>query len=205
MAKSFKHVGLLCAAIVGLGSSPAAAECIISSAEMFDPFAPYKDAGAIVHKESGFVFPAEAAGFQRQCEMTTDFTGNHFEVGYVRSIGVDEVTVKIVVVHLEELSAQDHYNITKPDLISHYSSASAESEGEYFVSGRTDITAYQGIFDGEKAGVPWHFSLTALDYGYWDARLIADYPQEIDAKAQEVLMELIEAFQWQIPTPQAGN
>ena len=42
--------------------------------------------------------------------------------------------------------------------------------------------------------------MTALDYGYWDARLTASYPQEIDTAAQEAIMELITAFQWQTPT-----
>ncbi|QJB70509.1 hypothetical protein [Parasphingorhabdus halotolerans] len=166
---------------------------------MFDVFAPYKGGSSIVHKDSGFVFPAEIAGFTRQCEMTTDFSGNNFEIGYVRTVDDHEIDVRIVVVHLEDLDAKNHYIIIKPDLLSRYSSASVLSEGDYFVSGRPDIAAYQGIFDGDKDSIPWHFSLTAMDYGYWDARLVASYPQEIDADAQEALMELITAFQWQVP------
>ena len=53
--------------------------------------------------------------------------------------------------------------------------------------------------------MPWHFSVTALDYGYWDARLTASYPQEIDSAAQEAIMELITAFQWQTPTSENGE
>ena len=56
-----------------LAGSPAAAECVKGAAPLFDPFAPYKDPGSIIHKESGFVFPASVGGFQRECEMTTDF------------------------------------------------------------------------------------------------------------------------------------
>mgnify|MGYP005990936943 CR=1 FL=1 len=201
MLKRMKIAAMLSAAALGvtLASSPAAAECVIGSAPLFDPFAPYKEPGAIIHKESGFIFPASIAGFQRECEMTTDFSGNNFEIGYVRDFEGHDIEIKIVIIHLEQLNAQDHYKIVKPDLLSQYSSAAVVSEGDYFVSGRPDITAYQGIFDGDKDGVPWHFSVTALDYGYWDARLTASYPQEVDAAAQDAIMELITAFQWQTP------
>tara|TARA_R110000824_G_scaffold211072_5_gene397048 strand:+ start:270 stop:905 length:636 start_codon:yes stop_codon:yes gene_type:complete len=188
---------------LALTSSPAAAECVIGSAPLFDPFAPYKEPGAIIHKESGFIFPATIAGFRRECEMTTDFSGNNFEIGYLRDFEGHEIEIKIAIIHLEELNAEDHYKIVKPDMLSHYSNATSLSEGDYFVSGRPDIAAYQGIFDGDKDGIPWHFSVTALDYGYWDARLTASYPQEVDAAAQEAIMELITAFQWQ--TPISGN
>lgn len=181
-------------------NSPAAAECVMGSIPLYDPFAPYKEPGSIIHKDSGFIFPASIAGFSRECEMTTDFSGNNFEIGYLRDYQDHEIEIKIAIVHLAELNAEDHYKIIRPDMLSHYSNPTVVSEGDYFVSGRSDITAYQGIFDGDKDGVPWHFSATALDYGYWDARLIASYPQEIDAAAQEAIMELITAFQWQTPT-----
>ena len=202
MPKKINLIGFASVAALAmiLTSSPAAAECVIGSAPLFDPFTPYKEPGAIIHKDSGFIFPATIAGFGRQCEMTTDFTGNNFEIRYLRDLEDHEIEIKIAIVHLEELNAGDHYKIIKPDMLSHYSSATAVSEGDYFVSGRTDITAYQGIFDGDKGGVPWHFSVTALDYGYWDARLMASYPQEIDSVAQDAIMELITAFQWQTPT-----
>ncbi|NRD90121.1 hypothetical protein C8024_12615 [Sphingopyxis sp. BSNA05] len=201
MLTKLKMAGLIPAAALALilTSSPAAAECVIGSAPLFDPFAPYKEPGSIIHKESGFIFPAAIAGFRRQCEMTTDFSGNNFEIGYLRDFESHEIEIRIAIIHLEELNAQDHYQIVKPDLLSQYSSAAVVSEGDYFVSGRPDITAYQGIFDGDKDTVPWHFSVTALDYGYWDARLTASYPQEIDTAAQEAIMELIAAFQWQTP------
>ncbi|WP_417621954.1 hypothetical protein [Parasphingorhabdus sp.] len=185
--------------------SPAAAECVIGSAPLFDPFAPYKDAGSIIHKDSGFLFPATIAGFRRQCEMTTDFSGNNFEIRYLRDFEDHEIEIKIAIVHLEELDAENHYKIIKPDVMSLYSSAATISEGDYFVSGRPEISAYQGIFDGDKAGVPWHFSVTTLDYGYWDARLLASYPQEIDAGAQNAITELITAFQWQTPIDGDGE
>ncbi|MEH6789238.1 hypothetical protein [Parasphingorhabdus sp.] len=200
MLMAFRQAALASAAALLFAGSPAAAECVVGSAPLFDPFAPYKGAGAIVHKDSGFVFPATIAGFQRECEMTTDFTGNNFEIGYRREVEDHPISIKIVIVHLEQLKAEDHYQIIKPDVMSHYSSAATVSEGDYFISGRPDIPAYQGIFDGDRDGVPWHFSLTAMDYGYWDARLVASYPQEIDAAAQTAIMELIAAFQWQTPT-----
>lgn len=202
MLTKLKLAGFASAAALALTltSSPAAAECVIGSAPLFDPFAPYKEPGAIIHKESGFIFPATIAGFRRQCEMTTDFSGNNFEIGYLRDFEDHEIEIKIAIIHLEELNAEDHYQIVKPDLLSQYSSAAVVSEGDYFVSGRPEISAFQGIFDGANNGVPWHFSVTALDYGYWDARLTASYPQEIDSAAQEAIMELITAFQWQTPT-----
>lgn len=202
MLTKLKLTGFASAAVlaVTLTSSPVAAECVIGSAPLFDPFVPYKEPGAIIHKESGFIFPATIAGFRRECEMTTDFSGNNFEIGYLRDFEDHEIDIKLSIIHLVELNAEDHYQIVKPDLLSQYSSAAVVSEGEYFVSGRPEIAAYQGIFDGDKDGVPWHFSVTTLDYGYWDARLTASYPQEIDTAAQAAIMELITAFQWQTPT-----
>ena len=201
MLTKLKLTGFMSAAALALtlASSPAAAECVIGSAPLFDPFAPYKEPGAIIHEESGFIFPADIAGFRRQCEMTTDFSGNNFEIGYLPDFEGHEIEIKIAIIHLEELNAEDHYKIVKPDLLAQYSSAAVVSEGEYFLSGRPEIDGYQGIFDGDKDSVPWHFSVTALDYGYWDARLTASYPQEIDSAAQEAIMELITAFQWQTP------
>ncbi|MGB5484413.1 hypothetical protein [Parasphingorhabdus sp.] len=201
MLKKIKLAGFASVAALAVitTTSPAAAECVIGSAPLFDPFASYKDPGAIIHKDSGFIFPATIAGFRRQCEMTTDFSGNNFEIRYLRDFEDHEIEIKIAIIHLEQLNSADHYEIIKPDMLSQYSSASVISEGDYFVSGRPDIAAYQGIFDGDKDSIPWHFSVTALDYGYWDARLMASYPQEVDAAAQEAIMELITAFQWQTP------
>ncbi len=197
-----KLTGFLSLAVgaLALTCSPAAAECVNGAEPLFDPFTAYKEPGSIIHKESSFVFPAAIEGFRRECEMTTDFSGNNFEIGYVRDVDDHEIEVKISIIHLEQLNAQDHYLIVKPDILSGYSNPAVVFEGDYFVSGRPDIVAYQGIFDGDKDGIPWHFSVTALDYGFWDARLTASYPQEIDAAAQEAIMELIKAFQWQTPT-----
>ena len=200
MPTKMKLTGFLVLAASTMTASPVAAECVLGAGPLFDPFAPYKEPSSIVHKESGFVFPVFAAGFRRECEMTTDFSGNNFEIGYVRDVEDHEIEVKITIVHLEQLTAQDHYLIVKPDILSRYSNPAVVSEGDYLVPDRPDIIAYQGIFDGDRDGVPWHFSVTALDYGYWDARLTASYPQEVDSAAQEAIMELIRAFQWQTPT-----
>ncbi len=195
----FSRILMVGAGLLALSSSPAAAECAASADPMANPFETYSDSSSIVHKDSGFIFPAEVAGFRRECAMTKDFTGNNFQIGYVKDIDEDRVDVKITVIHLVGLKARDHYQIIKPDLMSHFSSTAPISEGEYFVSGRPDLDTYQGIFDGEYQNIPWHFSITAIDYGHWDARLTVSYPVEIEPVAQEGLMELITAFQWQTP------
>ncbi|MEJ6595185.1 hypothetical protein [Parasphingorhabdus sp.] len=148
MLTKMKLIGYASVAALALtlASSPATAECVIGSAPLFDPFAPYKEPGAIIHKDSGFIFSATIAGFRRQCEMTTDFSGNNFEIGYLRDYQDHEIEIKIAIVHLVELNAEDHYKIVKPDMLSHYSSYANLSEGDYFVAGRPDIVAYQGIF-----------------------------------------------------------
>lgn len=187
------------AGISCLASTPAAAQCVIGKEEMLDPFVYNQGTSTIVHKDSGFIFPAEVAGFQRECAMTKDFTGNNFQIGYVKAIGEDNIDVRITVIHLVGLKARDHYEIIKPDVMAHFSSAAPLSEGEYYVPGRPELNAYQGIFESEYNGIPWHFSTTTIDYGHWDARLTVTYPVKIDKIAQEDLMELITAFQWQTP------
>ena len=84
---------LIGASVLCFASTPAAAECVIGSEPLFDPFAPYKGGSAIVHKDSGFVFPAETAGFRRLCEMTTDFSGDNFQIRYERTIGDQPIAV----------------------------------------------------------------------------------------------------------------
>ena len=87
--------------------------------------------------------------------MTTDLTGDNFQIRYAQDVGKQKIEVNIAV--------------------------------------------YQDILDGEKDGVLWHFSLSTLGDGYWHARLIVSYPHEIDPIAQEALLKLITAFQWQTP------
>ena len=156
---------------------------------------------ALVHRESGFAFPAEMSGFKRTNSHEKDFSGDYVQIGYDRKIGDDIIAVRIAVVHLADLTAKDHYEIMKPIAMSYFSSTSVVSEGDYPIFKKSGIPAYQGIFSGLQENKPWHFSLTTIDYGYWDARLVAAYPEKIDAKAQKAIHDLVAAFQWQRPSP----
>lgn len=163
------------------------------------------DGDVLIHTASGFRFPAQVAGFTRMKEGGSDPSGEYIAIGYERQLGRDDkIIVRIAIVHLVDMTAAEHYIIMKPVAMSHFFAASVVSETTFSIEGQPDIPGYRGVFAGERDGNPWRFSLTTVDFGYWDGRLASAYPAERACDAESALDGLLAAFRWQRPITPVG-
>ncbi|AVA16206.1 hypothetical protein KRR38_35525 [Novosphingobium sp. G106] len=154
----------------------------------------------MIHTASGFRFPAQVAGFTRMKERGSDPSGEYVAIGYERQIGQDDqIIVRIAIVHLVDMTAAEHYTIMKSVAMSHFSAVSVLSETRFSIGGQPDIPGYRGVFAGERGDHSWRFSLTTVDFGFWDGRLASAYPAGRAREAESALDGLLSAFRWQRP------
>lgn len=161
------------------------------------------DETTLVHAASGLRFPAEFAGFTRLRERAFDPGGEYIAVGYDRPLGTgsDRIVVRIAVVHIEDMSAHDHYEIMRQSTMSHFSAPTLLSQGPTKIPNQRRLDAYRGTFTGMRDDQPWNFSLTTVNYGYWSGRMTAAYPASQAAEAQKQLGTLLAAIRLQQPKP----
>lgn len=169
--------------------------------EIPDGFVLASDGTTIVHVASGLRFPAEFAGFIRLRERAFDPGGEYIAVGYNRPLGMgtERIIVRIAVVHIEDMSAHDHYEIMRQATMSHFSAPTLLSQGPTKIPNQRHLDAYRGTFTGIRDGQPWHFSLTTVDYGYWSGRMTAAYPVSQAAEAEGHLGKLLAEVRLQRP------
>ena len=174
-----------------------------ATAEIPDGFVLAADETTLVHAASGLRFPAEFAGFTRLRERAFDPGGEYIAVGYDRPLGTgsDRIVVRIAVVHIEDMSAHDHYEIMRQSTMSHFSAPTLLSQGPTKIPNQRRLDAYRGTFTGARDNQPWLFSLTTVNYGYWSGRMTAAYPENQAAEAQKQLGTLLAAIRLQQPKP----
>lgn len=174
-----------------------------ATAEIPDGFVLAADETTLVHAASGLRFPAEFAGFARLRERAFDPGGEYIAVGYDRPLGTssDRIVVRIAVVHIEDMSAHDHYEIMRQSTMSHFSAPTLLSQGPTKIPNQRRLDAYRGTFTGMRDNQPWNFSLTTVNYGYWSGRMTAAYPESQAAEAQKQLGTLLAAIRLQQPKP----
>ncbi len=196
----------LLAALGLLPASPALASAPApsvetASVEIPDGFILAQDGTTLVHTASGLRFPMEFAGFKRLRERALDPGGEYIAIGYNRPLGSgsDSIVVRIAVVHIEEMSARDHFSIMQQRAISYFSAPSLLSEGPTKIPTQPRLDAYRGTFSGLRDGQPWLFSLTTVDYGYWSGRMTAAYPESRAAEAEKHLAALLAGIRLQRP------
>jgi hypothetical protein len=172
-----------------------------ASAETPDGFVLAQDGTTLVHVASGLRFPAEFAGFKRLRERAFDPSGEYIAIGYDRPLGSgpDRIVVRIAVVHIDDMSAHDHFSIMRQRTMSHFSAPTLLAEGPTRIPTRPRLDAYRGTFSGQRDGQPWHFSLTTVDYGYWSGRMTAAYPESQAAEAEKHLGFLLAEIRLQRP------
>lgn len=192
-------LGLLLASPT-LASTPAPT-ATTATAEIPDGFVLAPDTTTLVHLASGLRFPAEFAGFKRLRERAFDPSGEYIAVGYDRPLGsgADRIVVRIAVVHIDDMSAHDHFSIMRQRTMSHFSAPTLLSEGPTRIPNRPRLDAYRGMFSGLRDGEPWHFSLTTVDYGYWSGRMTAAYPESQAGEAEKHLDTLLARIRLQRP------
>lgn len=190
---------LLLAAPSMAAEQPSATDAAV--AEVPDGFALASDGTTLVHVASGLRFPAEFAGFTRLRERAFDPSGEYIAVGYNRPLGTgaDHIIVRIAVVHIDDMSAHDHYEIMRQATMAHFSAPTLVSQGPTKIPGQRRLDAYRGTFTGTRDGQPWHFSLTTVNYGYWSGRMTAAYPESQAAEAQRYLDTLLAEVRLQRP------
>lgn len=196
---SLAALGLLLAA-PALASAPVPTVAAIP-AEIPDGFVLAPDRTTLVHLASGLRFPAEFAGFRRLRERAFDPGGEYIAVGYDRPLGLgaDRIVVRIAVVHIDDMSAHDHFSIMRQRTMAHFSAPTLLSEGPTRIPNRPRLDAYRGTFSGLRDGQPWHFSLTTVDYGYWSGRMTAAYPENRADEAEKHLDTLLARIRLQRP------
>ncbi|WP_255211347.1 hypothetical protein [Sphingopyxis granuli] len=176
---------------------------IAAATEIPDGFVLAPDGTTLVHTASGLRFPTEFAGFIRLRERAFDPGGEYIAVGYDRPLGAgsDRIVVRIAVVHIEDMSAHDHYEIMRQSTMSHFSAPTLLSQGPTKIPNQRRLDAYRGTFTGARDSKPWHFSLTTVNYGYWSGRMTAAYPESQAAEARKQLGTLLSAIRLQQPKP----
>lgn len=197
---SLALLGLSLAAASPSESIAAPTAAAVAGSEVPEGFKLASDGTTLVHIASGLRFPATFKGFTRLKEKAFDPSGEYVAIGYDHPLsGNDHLIVRIAVVHIDQMSARDHYTIMRQAAMSHFSAASVLSEGPTVVPTNPSLDAYRGIFSGFRDGVPWRFSLTTANYGYWSGRLTAAYPERDATQAEQSLDALLAEIRSQTP------
>lgn len=194
------------AALALLSVTPASAQApetatVSSSGEVPEGFTLAADGTTLIHTASGLHFPVEFDGFKRLSEKTFDPSGEYIAIGYDRPLdsGKDHLVVRMAIVHIDEMSARDHYMIMRQAAMSHFAAPSIASEGPAKIPTNRRLEAYRGTFSGYRDNQPWLFSLTTVNYGYWSGRMTAAFPQKDAAEAEKHLGILLGEVRSQKP------
>lgn len=150
--------------------------------------------GTLVHKASGVPFPRTLAGFTRTGSLGSDPSGQYVTVEYRRTLRSADIVARISLVHIEKMSAAEHYVIMKPLAKGYFDKIEPISEGPIKVAGLKPGQAWRGTFRGNRNGIPFAFSLTTVDLGYWGARVATAYAQADRREAGPRLDRLIAAL-----------
>lgn len=182
---------LVLGALLGLSAhgaaqtEQAAAEATVPSGFRLDPD------GTLVHEESGARFPHMLAGFTRVAERGYDPSGQYVSVEYHAPLRGSTIVARISLVHIEQMSAKEHYTIMKGQARRYFDASAPVSEGPVVLPDMPKDSAWRGRFRGVREGVPFEFSLTTVDLGYWDARVATAYPEADHSEAEQRLDVLI--------------
>ncbi len=146
----------------------------------------------LVHGPSGMRFPQTVARFTREVARGFDPDGDYVTVNYVAPAGRDQVKTWISLVHLEGMSALEHYAGLKPQFAARLPGAQTLEEGRFPVKGADGGEGYRGLFSGDGKTI----GLITANFGYWSARLRSEYPAAAAKPAQAALRRFVDALDW---------
>jgi|GEM_PF-1131363 len=151
----------------------------------------------IVHEATGMVFPARVGNAVREASRPGDVEGELALVRYRVPIPEGgEARVAIGLVHLEGMTAAQHYAAFRGPIMRRIADATVRHEGPFQIVGASD--ARYGLFAGKDQAS----GLITADFGYWSARLITAYPvAQLDA-AQMAITNFVQKIDW---SPLRGN
>lgn len=152
--------------------------------------------GTLIHRASRTQFPAAVAGFTRMRSKALDNKGREISVSYVQNIGGKAVIARIALIHMEKMTAMEHVIGLKSFVGTFFSDLKltnirSRSEGPLQMKGMKPGSAYQARFAARVGKIPYEVSLTAVNYGYWDARLTAAYPSAAAGQSKARIIELV--------------
>lgn len=194
MTFAFRHILLagipLCLAIPTAAAQPAGnvSECTAPRGFRTEPD------GTLVHEATGARFPVSIAGFTRTGQDGYDPSGEYVTVEYHYPLEGASLAARISLVHVEQMSAAEHYVIMKPLARQYFTNIEPLSEGPLPVPDLPEDAVWSGTFSGTREGAPYLFSLTTVNYGYWSARIATAAPEAAEAVARQKLTALITAL-----------
>jgi hypothetical protein len=152
--------------------------------------------GTLIHRASRTRFPAAVAGFTRMRSKALDKKGREISVSYVQNIGGKAVIARVALIHMEKMTAKEHVVGLRSFVGTFFTDLKLrnirpQSEGPFEVQGMNPGSAYQVRLGARVGRIPYEVSLTAVDFGYWDARLTAAYPNVVANQAQARITELV--------------
>lgn len=161
-------------------------------------FALTKD-GTLIHRASRTRFPAALAGFTRVRANALDDKGHDIAISYSQKIGGTPVVARVALIHMEGLTAKEHVLGLKPAIGANFADLKLrdvrpQSEGPIDLEGMKPGSAYQARLRARVGRTPYEVSLTAVNFGYWDARLTAAYPKAVAPQSQARITELVAAL-----------
>lgn len=153
--------------------------------------------GTLVHRASKTRFPLQLAGFTRARANAFDAKGHDIAISYSRTIAGKPVVARIALIHIVGLTPKEHVLSLKPVVGSYFRdlklrSIRPQSEGPVDLAGFKPGSAYQARSRAMLGKTPYEVSLTAVNFGYWDARLTAAYPHAVASQAQKSILELVQ-------------
>jgi len=175
----------------GLSTVPASAQ----KQQAGPGFSLSKD-GTLVHKASKTRFPVQLAGFTRARATAFDNKGHDFAVSYNQMIAGKPVVARIALIHIEGLKPKEHVLSLKPVIGSYFrdlklNGVRPQAEGPLILKGMKPGSGYQARFNARLGRTPYEMSLSAVNFGYWDARLTAAYPSAVAPQAQARIIDLV--------------
>lgn len=146
----------------------------------------------LVHEATGMRFPARVGTAVREPSE-----GTHVENGYaivryrVPLSGGQSAIVHIGLLHLEGMTALEHYATYRGEIMARLPGASVKQEGPFAVNGAIG-PGYRGSFVGTDRAA----GLITAAFGYWSARLVTEYPAAQADEAQSAIAAFVEKMNW---------
>jgi hypothetical protein len=179
--------------VLGLALPPAAATA--QKREAGPGFTLTKD-GTLIHKASKTRFPLQLAGFTRARANAFDRKGHDIAISYSQTIAGKPVVARIALIHIVGLTPKEHVLSLKPVVGTYFRDLKLtrlrpQTEGPITLKDMKPGSAYQARFGALLGRTPYEVSLSAVNFGYWDARLTAAYPTAVARQAQAQTISLV--------------
>lgn len=173
--------------------------------------------GTYFHSNSGMNFPENVGPFRRGTVSLFDSTGANIGVGYNLGDLVFQVAVTVyvypapsvvsilspaeVTARAKELSAQQHFETVKSDIIRAHPEARLVSEEEVTLvqaggiqKGKKAGFEFEGVFANQRQQLKSHAYLFV--HGKWFIKYRITYPQDIDGAVREKIKDFMNSLQW---------